>query len=112
MGRNVKIISFCIENYLYDMYLRDFKGNRSSFIREHFIKGIDEVGNETETLKRKYIEKNLELIKVVSENAELKNKIERLRKGKLEMNEEEMKLFIAKKMMKANIKRGIIRNNI
>ena len=94
----VKRLSVSVDDWIWDRFFIDYKGNRSSFLIKYFIRGIELEDSDVETIKKKLIQIQQENINLRNENRELKNKLERFRKGEKQLTDEERVRLI--KMMK------------
>jgi len=56
-----KKITLSLAQYVYDMYIMPIEGNKSKFIEEMFIKGINSDGSEYKNYKTQNIELNRKL---------------------------------------------------
>ncbi len=67
----VKKFSISIPDYIYQKYLIDISENRSKFIEEMFVRGIEAEAGELQDFKTKYINLTKELRDQAEENKKL-----------------------------------------
>ena len=93
----MKIISFCVSEWVFNTYLSDLK-NRSRYIEEMIIKGTEIDSGDFASTKQK-------MIKLIKENRNLNNEVARLKTqlGRYKSNE----LTDNEKMAKAIKARGL-----
>jgi hypothetical protein len=70
-----KQITITVRNYVYDKYLSEYKGNKSAFIEEMLVRGIEAETSEKKDISSKYLQVLRENRELIEENNELKRQI-------------------------------------
>jgi DNA-binding protein H-NS len=70
-------MSISVRQYVYDKYLAGVSGNKSAYIEEMLVRGIEAETAELSDIKTKYIELNKEHKTLISEVAQLKKELGR-----------------------------------
>lgn len=68
-------ITITMREYVYKKYLEEYKGNKSAFIEEMFVRGIEAESSELTDIRTKYIESLKVMQDLEIENNELKRKL-------------------------------------
>jgi hypothetical protein len=105
---NSKVIPVSMDEWIWNKYFLDFKGNRSAYVIEHFISGIESDELDSETIKRKQLLLIQENTKLKNQIKELENRIAKFKRGEKEYTQEEFDLIMYKKKTRAEIKSGLI----
>ena len=75
MIKLTKIFSISLPDYVFNKYVIDVKGNRSKFIEEMLVRGIEAESGEIKEFKTKYLELIKEIRDKSEENRQLRAKL-------------------------------------